>query len=367
MADTPQDNLEVADEEKGDVNDYWKRQVEQVFYPYVRKSPSWNIYEIIKTTLMTVFVLPLRVILVILFAVVTYSVAKVALLGEDEERPVPYSAWKKFMLRSISPLIRAALFCCFGVYYIEQTKHEDERPAYVIVSNHTGYIDILILCAMYRGGFVAKGSVKNARLVGTIARALQCLFVVEGESLTDTLKTRIVSTYECHLKKGCGGCPTCFRNIVIFPEGTTTNGYGMVPMRTGVFVPGLPVKPVAIRFPHRHFNLSWETIYLKEHIWRTMTQFRNYAELVECPTYVPTEEDIQNPREFARHVQESLNEVLDLPVYPLGRKHKFAYHKYVLGLKTGEEALEEAKELTEKDELLVEVSKRQAAAGKLCP
>jgi len=66
-------------------------------------------------------------------------------------------------------------------------------------------------------------------------------------------------------------------------------------------------------------------------------------------------------------VQESLNEVLDLPVYPLGRKHKFAYHKYVLGLKTGEEALEEAKELTEKDELLVEVSKRQAAAGKLCP
>lgn len=118
----------------------------------------------------------------------------------------------------------------------------------MVVANHTGYLDILILLATYNGAFVAKGGVLKTPFVGTIAKALQCLFVVKGESLTERLVSRIRTTFECHRRKdSCPGCGACSTTLIIFPEGTTTNGHAMCAFRTGAFVAGQPVKPVVVR------------------------------------------------------------------------------------------------------------------------
>eukprot|EP00173_Palmaria_palmata_P002580 Plantae.Rhodophyta-Palmaria_palmata.ctg27014.p1 GENE.Plantae.Rhodophyta-Palmaria_palmata.ctg27014~~Plantae.Rhodophyta-Palmaria_palmata.ctg27014.p1 ORF type:complete len:134 (+),score=11.74 Plantae.Rhodophyta-Palmaria_palmata.ctg27014:41-403(+) len=72
----------------------------------------------------------------------------------------------------------------------------------------------------------------------------------------------------------------------------------MVAFRTGVFNAGVPVRPVCIRFPYKNFNLSWESIRFWEHLYRTMTQWRNCVDLVEMPPYIPSEDEKSDARLF---------------------------------------------------------------------
>lgn len=38
------------------------------------------------------------------------------------------------------------------------------------------------------------------------------------------------------------------RPILLFPEGTTTNGDFLLPFKTGAFLAGLPLRPVVIKY-----------------------------------------------------------------------------------------------------------------------
>lgn len=73
--------------------------------------------------------------------------------------------------------------------------------------------------------------------------------------------------------------------------------------------------------------------------------------MVELPSITPSEAEKGNPRLFARHTQQEMDEILQLPIYPVSRKHKFVYHKYVLGKISAEKAIAEAKQVTAEDTL----------------
>jgi len=224
------------------------------------------------------------------------------------------------------------------------------------VANHLGYLDIVVLLALYGGSFVAKEDIAKTRFVGSIAMALQCLFVSDSGGLTEHLKQRCRATHQCqteseeHHLRFC----RCPRTLIVFPEGTTTNGTGLITFRRGAFCAGVPILPVAIRFPHRRFNLSWETIRFREHLWRSMTQIYNRVEVLEMDVHVPSAEEIEDPSLFARNMQIVFEDKLQLKTYKLNRKHKFAYHSYVLGKLTADALFQKADELALGDPLLQE-------------
>lgn len=364
--------------------------INQYFSPYQRVSPPWDIYERVKTLLVAIFILPFRLLYLgigILIMLLIASLANIGLqpsrssetppkseqnpgLDYDEDslfRPPP--AWRKFLLSLMYPVARSVLFISFGVFHIKTDKRSFSKKspntppsanAYVTVANHLGYIDILVLFCKFHGSFVAKGELENTPVVGKLARALQCMFVRKGQSLTTQLINRVQSTYQCHvLRETCTGCPACQSKLVIFPEGTTTNGTAMVPFRTGVFNAGVPVKPICIRFPYSHFNLSWETIRFREHVFRTMTQLVNYVHISELPVYNPSTEEMMDARLYASNVQEEMSIVLEQPVELLNRKHKFLYHSYLLGKEEGEqETLRKAEELFKADDQLMYISEK---------
>ena len=126
----------------------------------------------------------------------------------------------------------------------------------------------------------------------------------------------------------------------------------MVKFRTGIFLPGLPVQPVAIRCPFRYFSMSWESIWFREHIFRTMIQFVNHVELIKLPVYAPSAQEQENPQLYASNVQTLLSSVLQQSIYVLNRKHKGIYHKCILSKLTEQEALDQAKKITEEDKTL---------------
>lgn len=48
-----------------------------------------------------------------------------------------------------------------------------------------------------------------------------------------------------------------FPRMLLFPEGTTTNGKVLISFQLGAFIPGHPIQPVIVRYPHVHFDQSW--------------------------------------------------------------------------------------------------------------
>lgn len=48
-----------------------------------------------------------------------------------------------------------------------------------------------------------------------------------------------------------------FPRVLLFPEGTTTNGRVIISFQLGAFIPGYPIQPVIVRYPHVHFDQSW--------------------------------------------------------------------------------------------------------------
>ena len=127
--------------------------------------------------------------------------------------------------------------------------------------------------------------------------------------LAKALKERMELTYNMHvdsndfsLKNTCGGCSLCNTNLIVFPEGTTTNGSCLLSFRKGVFNAGLPVKPIVFRFPWKSVNTTWESAWFTNLTFRMFTQFNIKMEIIECPPYIPNKYEREDPSLYAFNV-----------------------------------------------------------------
>ncbi len=96
------------------------------------------------------------------------------------------------------------------------------RPV-VFVSNHSSWLDITVLGGRLEGCFVAKDEVGRWPLVATIARLGRSVFVSRRRRSTaherDEMRLRLA-----------GG-----DNLILFPEGTTSDGSRVLPFRSAFF------------------------------------------------------------------------------------------------------------------------------------
>ena len=111
----------------------------------------------------------------------------------------------------------------------------------LIISNHTGFYDIIMNMAINSCGFMAKDETKDVPLVGIIAKGINCLFV-KRESEAD--RERIFSVLEQRQRDFYEG--NILAPLLLFPEGTTTNGKYILKFKKGAFYNLLPIKPQLI-------------------------------------------------------------------------------------------------------------------------
>ncbi len=121
-----------------------------------------------------------------------------------------------------------------------------ETPV-IFVSNHMGYVDPLVICALTPCSPLAKDEVRHWPLIGRVTEQLNVVFVQRGNahSAANALRTLMG-----RLEAGV--------SVLNFPEGTTTRGE-MRPFQRGVFGMssrmGIPVVPIALSFGHD--RLCW--------------------------------------------------------------------------------------------------------------
>ena len=111
----------------------------------------------------------------------------------------------------------------------------------LIVSNHLTYLDIVALSAALPCVFVSKMEVADWPLFGSFARRSGTLFL-------DRARRGAVSGMAGQMREVlAAGLP-----LVFFPEGTSTNGDGLLPFKTSLFEPvaelGCAVTAAAISY-----------------------------------------------------------------------------------------------------------------------
>jgi lyso-ornithine lipid O-acyltransferase len=91
------------------------------------------------------------------------------------------------------------------------------------VSNHVSYLDIAVLSRHLDAAYVAKSEVARWPLFGMIARLTGTIFVSRRSAEARVQR----QTVRAHL--GAGG------NLLLFPEGTSTDGTGVAPFKAALF------------------------------------------------------------------------------------------------------------------------------------
>lgn len=120
---------------------------------------------------------------------------------------------------------------------------------------------------------------------------------------------------------------------VVFPEGTTSNGRHLLKFRRGAFVPGAPVKPVIISYPHTWFDPAWESITGPAHLFRLLTQLINRCHLTFLPVYHPSPQEQLDPALFAENVRAYMSRLSGLPLINADLSDKQDYLQIIRGSK----------------------------------
>lgn len=117
----------------------------------------------------------------------------------------------------------------------------------LFVSNHISYTDILVLGAALPAKFVSKVEVSGWPVIGQIAKLTGTLFIDRKKSAAGNHLQQIEEALFEHKK-----------NLIIFPEGTTGDGRGVLPFKSSLFkiAENLPehekltIQPVTIEYTH---------------------------------------------------------------------------------------------------------------------
>ena len=174
----------------------------------------------------------------------------------QEQREIRIQVWSREMLRLIE------------IELIVRGQAASNGPM-LLVANHISWLDITSLHAARFCRFVSKADIKRWPVIGTLATGVGTLFI-ERESRRDAM--RVVQHMTERLRAG--------DVIGVFPEGTTSDGEGVLPFHANLFQAAIaadaPVQPVALQFIDQGTGQrSAAPCYigddtLSESVWRTL-------------------------------------------------------------------------------------------------
>jgi 1-acyl-sn-glycerol-3-phosphate acyltransferase len=174
----------------------------------------------------------------------------------------------------------------------------------MLVANHVSWLDIVAIASCGAVRFLAKDTVRHWPVIGALASFSGTLFIRRDTPSVLRETNQLLSS--C-LKDG--------QRIIIFPEGTSTDGRGMEPFRPALFEAArtaqCPVQPVAIRYLRdntldRIAPYCGDDIFIS-HLWRVLRMPETYVELNFRPAL-----DTQAPRKaLAQQSHASISAALE--------------------------------------------------------
>lgn len=174
----------------------------------------------------------------------------------------------------------------------------------LIVCNHVSWLDIPLLGAALCSRFVAKSEIRHWPVAGWYANAIGTFYLRRGAGGSRPLLEKLTP----HLRAGGA--------VVLFPEGTTSDGRSMLPFHARLFQSamdsGCPVQPVALRYGLTDQGEELAPFIgddtLVAHIVRLLKSPGITAELSFCPPLAVVEGADRHT--LARQAEQSIRQVL---------------------------------------------------------
>ena len=176
----------------------------------------WKTFQIILTT----------VFLYVLFVGFRWILPSIQ---KQKYRRIVVKTWGRILLKII------------GVT-LEVKGYVPRKSPKITVSNHLGYLDILVYCAIYGCTFISKSEVGTWPVIGKILKVVD-IILIDRTSARNSAKIadHIFTHYDTHKN-----------TVVFFPEGTSSGGKNVLPFKALLFQTiidrNLPVTYAAISY-----------------------------------------------------------------------------------------------------------------------
>lgn len=150
----------------------------------------------------------------------------------------------------------------------------------LVVANHLSYLDILVLSAISPALFVAKREVAAWPVFGLMARMAGAIFIRRERPRE---LPRAIADMQQAMHAGVA--------VVLFPEGTTTDGASVLAFRSGLMQSavsaGMPITPTALAYAGDGNAARevcwWGEMTLLPHLLNLLSKARIVAQVQFCP------------------------------------------------------------------------------------
>jgi len=291
--------------------------------PFARRDRNLTTWGRLRTALALVTLVPVRAALALGIMGSGAAMWSLAAVG------VPRS-----LLRAATRRMARALLLVCGFWQIEEVNSLRHRSPgatapLVVVANHVSYLEIVyFLASDLCPSFMMKKTCIKVPLVGYIAQEMGAVVTDRGEDSRQGRggATAALVRHVDRLAESADPSP-----ILVFPEGTTSNGSCLLTFHTGAFVPGVAVQPVVVEFPFEgdQFSCAYESVSTPAHIVRVLGQWSHRMRVVYLDPYEPDAREAADPALFARNVRAYMAEQAKLDMVDQSYEDKLKYHTWL--------------------------------------
>ncbi|XP_042368558.1 lysophospholipid acyltransferase LPCAT4 [Plectropomus leopardus] len=253
---------------------------------------------------------PLRVTLAAICFLIMWPIARLRLAGlSEEERSRPVTGWRLWLFYGIIKWLSRGVFFSLGFYWLKvKGRRADKKEAPVlVVAPHSGFLDMLVLFPAELATVVSRSENSSLPVIGALLEFNQAVLVSRKDP--ESRKKAVTQVTERLTSNGY------WPQMLMFPEGTTTNGSALIKFKPGAFLAGVPVQPVLLHYPNKLDTVRWTykgTTWV-EALWHTTSQFYTNMTVEFLPVYNPSEEEKSDPILYADNVQKLMAKALGIP------------------------------------------------------
>lgn len=203
-----------------------------------------------------------------------------------------------------------------------------------VVSTHVSWLDPCIATRYYLCSMTLKESFRTIPLLSTLAINTESLFIPRSASAAekDKLVQLIIDRQE--LIQSTGQYP----HILLFAEGTNTNGSGILRFKKGAFAGLKRIRPVILRYDHNSsFHPFLDVLPIPVAFILTLSWFCNRCTVYEMPEFYPTEYMFETHAEqgqqqweiYAWALREAMSRASGLPTCDMPIREKMVYEEWM--------------------------------------
>ncbi|KAI3381528.1 hypothetical protein SNEBB_008692 [Seison nebaliae] len=251
---------------------------------------------------------PFRLLVITVLVLLMSLLSHIGILGLSEEHlaNVPISGWRLKVKNMVQKLAAGVVFF-FGFHNVKINGELDVDTRIIVAASHSSFLDSFIFVLLNFPTAVSRQENQRVPLFGAVIRFIQAICVTRNDK-----NSRQYTIDEIKRRARQGN----WRPVMLFPEGTCTNGKSIIGFKPGAFAPGMPVQPIAVRYQNEWNTTSWTWFGYNsiQIIWFSLCQFHINLEINILPLYYPSREEKLSPILYADNVRKVIAKKLKVPI-----------------------------------------------------